>query len=128
MRINNTQLYIQPIHGHTNECLEHIAGANANIGSISVQNASDVTFGNKTFFNAPVVIKQLVVDYGEQNSEAIQKNKRQAKSKKPKQPWSVRILHSFKNHPILVCSIFTTLAMIVATLILVGYFLDPFGK
>lgn len=33
-----------------------------NIGSIAVQNSSDITFGNKTFYQGPVTIKQFVYD------------------------------------------------------------------
>lgn len=32
------------------------------IGSIAVQNSSDITFGNKTFYQGPVTIKQFVYD------------------------------------------------------------------
>lgn len=33
-----------------------------NIGSIAVQNSSDITFGNKTFYQGPVTIKQFMYD------------------------------------------------------------------
>lgn len=33
-----------------------------NIGSIAVQNSSDITFGNKTFYQGPVTIKQYIKD------------------------------------------------------------------
>lgn len=36
--------------------------AKPNIGSIAVQNSSDITFGNKTFYQGPVTIKQFVYD------------------------------------------------------------------
>lgn len=36
--------------------------SNANIGSVCVENSTNVTFGNKTYFNGPVVIKHFVVD------------------------------------------------------------------
>jgi len=119
MKINGTQLSIQPIHGHTSDCLENVAASNVNVGSISVQNGTDVTFGNKTFFNAPVVIKQLVV---EQHDDETKKNNEPVK---PKIPWRARTRHYFFNHPCMVCSIFSALAMILATLILIGYFVDP---
>lgn len=32
------------------------------IGSIAVQNSTDITFGNKTFYQGPVTIKQFVYD------------------------------------------------------------------
>lgn len=32
------------------------------IGSIAVQNSSDITFGNKTFYQGPVTIKQFLLD------------------------------------------------------------------
>lgn len=36
----------------------------ANIGSIAIQNSSDITFGDKTFINGPVTIKQFLMDEG----------------------------------------------------------------
>lgn len=36
--------------------------AKSHIGSIAVQNSSDITFGNKTFYQGPVTIKQFVYD------------------------------------------------------------------
>lgn len=36
--------------------------ANPRIGSIAVQNSSDITFGNKTFYQGPVTIKQFLYD------------------------------------------------------------------
>lgn len=42
--------------------IENIEPSNANIGSVCVENSTDVTFGNKTYFNGPVVIKHFVVD------------------------------------------------------------------
>lgn len=33
------------------------------IGSIAVQNSSDITFGNKTFYQGPVTIKQFLLDH-----------------------------------------------------------------
>lgn len=33
-----------------------------NIGSIAVQNSSDITFGNKTFYQGPVTIKQFLLE------------------------------------------------------------------
>lgn len=33
-----------------------------NIGSIAVQNSSDITFGNKTFYQGPVTIKQFLYE------------------------------------------------------------------
>lgn len=42
--------------------IENIEPANANIGSVRVENSANVTFGNKTYFNGPVIIKHLTVD------------------------------------------------------------------
>lgn len=36
--------------------------AKPNIGSIAVQNSSDITFGNKTFYQGPVTIKHFFYD------------------------------------------------------------------
>ncbi|XP_031623044.1 peptidoglycan-recognition protein LC-like [Contarinia nasturtii] len=41
--------------------------AKPNIGSIAVQNSSDITFGNKTFYQGPVTIKQFVYDKNKWN-------------------------------------------------------------
>lgn len=38
------------------------AAIRPNIGSIAVQNSSDITFGNKTFYQGPVTIKQYIKD------------------------------------------------------------------
>lgn len=38
------------------------ATAKPNIGSIAVQNSSDITFGNKTFYQGPVTIKQFLYE------------------------------------------------------------------
>lgn len=38
------------------------AALRPNIGSIAVQNSSDITFGNKTFYQGPVTIKQFISD------------------------------------------------------------------
>lgn len=32
------------------------------ISSVAVQNSTDITFGNKTFYNGPVTIKQFIFD------------------------------------------------------------------
>lgn len=122
MRINDTQLFVRPIQGHTADCLEHTAASNIHIGSISVQNGTDVTFGNKTIFNAPVVIKQLVVDYGDVPGRS------EEPAVKPKLSWMSRIHRFFNSRPITICFILTALIMIVSTSILVVYFLDLFGK
>lgn len=49
-----------------NLCQSSILCANndikPNIGSIAVQNSSDITFGNKTFYQGPVTIKQFFTD------------------------------------------------------------------
>lgn len=37
--------------------------AKPNIGSIAVQNSSDITFGNKTFYQGPVTIKQFLYEH-----------------------------------------------------------------
>lgn len=36
--------------------------AKPNVGSIAVQSSSDITFGNKTFYDGPVTIKQFHLD------------------------------------------------------------------
>lgn len=48
-----------------NLCQSSVLCANddkPNIGSIAVQNSSDITFGNKTFYQGPVTIKQFVYE------------------------------------------------------------------
>jgi hypothetical protein len=43
-----------------------------NINSVSINNSSDVHFGNKTFYNGPVTIKQIVIndDYMKKKDES----------------------------------------------------------
>ena len=51
---------------HKNENKEIVSSGNENsrpnIESIVVQNSSDITFGNKTFYQGPVTIKQFLLD------------------------------------------------------------------
>lgn len=42
--------------------IENIEPPNTSFGSVCVENSTDVTFGNKTYFQGPVVITNLVVD------------------------------------------------------------------
>lgn len=42
--------------------LKSNANSKLNIGSIAVQNSSEITFGNKTFYQGPVTIKQFLYD------------------------------------------------------------------
>lgn len=41
------------------------------IGTVAVQNSTDITFGNKTFYQGPVTIKQFLLD--EKNSKWIKR-------------------------------------------------------
>lgn len=60
-------------------------GVKPNIGSIAVQNSSDITFGNKTFYQAPVTINHYVYDKNkERESEPQENSKESQKSKIPK--------------------------------------------
>lgn len=40
----------------------NVANKQPQIGSIAVQNSSDITFGNKTFYQGPVTIKQFLLE------------------------------------------------------------------
>lgn len=45
--------------------IEHYTSSSntvGNFGNIEIENSKNITFGNKNFFQGPVVIKQLVVD------------------------------------------------------------------
>lgn len=42
--------------------VENLTPPHANIGSVCVENSTNVTFGNKTYFNGPVIIKHFVID------------------------------------------------------------------
>lgn len=42
--------------------IKNIEPPNASFGSVCVENSTDVTFGNKVYFQGPVVITNLVVD------------------------------------------------------------------
>lgn len=55
--------------------LENYTTSNADIGNICVENSSDISFGNKTYFNGPVVIKQFVANDAEQKPDPYQTSK-----------------------------------------------------
>ena len=46
---------------------------NSRIESIAIQNSSDIQFGNKTFYNGPVTIKQFLLD--DKNKKWISRSK-----------------------------------------------------
>lgn len=52
--------------------------AKPNIGSIALQNSTDITFGNKTFYQGPVTIKQFMLENNKwrpsQNSDGTHDN------------------------------------------------------
>lgn len=54
--LENKELNFRP------NCIDNIEPSNANMRSVCVENSTNVTFGNKTYFNGPVVIKNFVVD------------------------------------------------------------------
>lgn len=62
---NTIECNVQPSLGRSIDCLEKYSSSNADIGNVSVQSSADVTFGNKTFFTGPVVIKNFVASEGE---------------------------------------------------------------
>lgn len=52
--------------------IEHFKRSTETIGhfgNIEIENSSNITFGNKTFFNGPVVIKSLVLDNDDLKSQ-----------------------------------------------------------
>lgn len=71
---NNTEANIRPSLVQRIDCLENCSTSNADIGRICVQNSTDVTFGNKTFFYGPVEIKQFSSD-GEQKPDVSETSK-----------------------------------------------------
>ncbi|XP_037035114.1 uncharacterized protein LOC119073629 [Bradysia coprophila] len=124
--INDNELYIENNHGYSSHSWENVAVAapSVNIGSITVQNGTDVTFGNKIVFNTPVEINHLVVNYGEPNVDAL---KNRNKTAERKLAWKARAQYYYSNHPCKVYSIISAIAVMVAAfLILVGYYFDPF--
>lgn len=46
----------------------------SNIGNIVIENSSDVTFGNKTFFHGPVTIKQFIYEEEKLKRKEREKN------------------------------------------------------
>lgn len=111
------------IFGHTIDYVEEVDTSNPNIARISLQHSADVTLGNKTFFNGPVMMKQLSIDNARRKSDASNCSVNAAES-----PWSHRVQRSFHKHRFLICSIITAFAVIVASAIVVSYILDVFGN
>lgn len=48
--------------GDSSDFISTSSNVKPNIGSIAVQNSSDITFGNKTFYQGPVTIKQFLYE------------------------------------------------------------------
>lgn len=68
---NNSECCLRP-----RDYLENYSTSNADIGNICVQNSTDVSFGNKTFFNGPVVIKHFIATDAEQKLDPYETSKR----------------------------------------------------
>ncbi|XP_037045309.1 peptidoglycan-recognition protein LC-like isoform X1 [Bradysia coprophila] len=103
------------------------------IGSIAVQNSSDITFGNKTFYQGPVTIKQFLLeknqwrptesgeenrgfeasnrDISADNDKPTNTNQNSSKKKKLRE----KILHG--NRPILIAIGITGIAVVIGALV-----------
>lgn len=121
---NGDELGVEPRYSSHNWENVTVAAPSVNIGSITVQNGTDVTFGNKIVFNTPVEINHLVVNYGEQNVDDVKNN-----NKSGKLTLRATAQYYYNNHPCKVCSIVSMIMVIVAaSLIIVGYYFYPFGN
>lgn len=110
-----------------------------NIGSIAVQNSSDITFGNKTFYQGPVTIKQFLLEKNQwkqrdqtggtanggfdgSSGDINRTNKEDVtKPSEKEQNWYKRLL--LDRRPIMVTSIVAVIILLVGTATLTTYFL-----
>lgn len=80
--------------------------AKPNIGSIAVQNSSDITFGNKTFYHGPVTINHFVYDKNKWTDTKTQENDNLGyvhsttdsnldRNEKGNSPYLVSFMHAF---------------------------------
>ncbi|XP_055612495.1 peptidoglycan recognition protein 3-like [Uranotaenia lowii] len=98
-----------------------------NIGSIAVQNSSDITFGNKTYIKGQVVIKNIYHDnqkngainqgYQESDGELGAKNvgKDQPVTINPVPSWKTSLKTIVKEKPILVVIILVAVMVIITS-------------
>ncbi|XP_058456824.1 uncharacterized protein LOC131434187 [Malaya genurostris] len=111
-----------------------------NIGSIAVQNSSDITFGNKTYIKGQVVIKNIyqdrpngVVNPGYQEGNEIDgelattKHKTEDSSKRS-QNWHSSLKVIIKDKPLLSVAIIIALMVIIVIIVIVPYVVTSTGK
>ncbi|XP_055623049.1 peptidoglycan-recognition protein LC-like [Toxorhynchites rutilus septentrionalis] len=108
-----------------------------NIGSIAVQNSSDITFGNKTYIKGQVVIKNIyrdrqngVVNEGYQQADEDLNVSKQASGKETSQSqsWQSNIKAIIRDKPLLSVVILVSLMVIITTIVIVIMVATSAGK
>lgn len=109
------------------------AARGPNIGSIAVQNSSDITFGNKTYIKGQVVIKNIYPDrqngvvnrgYNETDGELGVTKSRPGSSPEP-QTWITSLKTIIRHKPLLSAIILVALIIIITTIVIVLFVAIP---
>ncbi|XP_058838802.1 peptidoglycan-recognition protein LC isoform X5 [Topomyia yanbarensis] len=102
-----------------------------NIGSIAVQNSSDITFGNKTYIKGQVVIKNIYHDRqngivnegyqgGNETDGALGITKQKTDLNEPPS-WRTSLKTIIRDKPLLSVTILVTLMLVITTIVIVTY-------
>ncbi|XP_058838800.1 peptidoglycan-recognition protein LC isoform X3 [Topomyia yanbarensis] len=109
-----------------------------NIGSIAVQNSSDITFGNKTYIKGQVVIKNIYHDRqngivnegyqgGNETDGALGITKQKTDLNEPPS-WRTSLKTIIRDKPLLSVTILVTLMLVITTIVIVTYLATSTGK
>ncbi|XP_053687820.1 peptidoglycan-recognition protein LC-like isoform X3 [Sabethes cyaneus] len=113
-----------------------------NIGSIAVQNSSDITFGNKTYIKGQVVIKNIyhdrqdgVVNQGYQRDgeaegepEITKQNTSDPLSPKEPATWRSSLKAIIRDKPLLCAGILIAMMLVITFIIIAAYVASTAGK
>ncbi|XP_055528861.1 peptidoglycan-recognition protein LC-like isoform X7 [Wyeomyia smithii] len=126
----------------TNDNDSPSANRGPNIGSIAVQNSSDITFGNKTYIKGQVVIKNIyrdrqdgVANQGFQgdtgaNAELETANQKTSELLNPKEPlpWRSSLKAIIRDKPLLCVAILIGVMLAITVIVISAYVATTTGK
>ncbi|XP_019562439.3 peptidoglycan-recognition protein LC isoform X1 [Aedes albopictus] len=114
-----------------------VSARGPNIGSIAVQNSSDITFGNKTYIKGQVVIKNIYHDkqngavnegYHETDGELNkQKSNKDSSNANKDQSWQSSLKVIIRDKPMLSVVVLIAVMVIITTIVIVA-FVSASGK
>ncbi|XP_019562445.3 peptidoglycan-recognition protein LE isoform X6 [Aedes albopictus] len=108
-----------------------VSARGPNIGSIAVQNSSDITFGNKTYIKGQVVIKNIYHDkqngavnegYHETDGELNkQKSNKDSSNANKDQSWQSSLKVIIRDKPMLSVVVLIAVMVIITTIVIVAF-------